>query len=321
MAQVESEFVTRADYLSEWRKQAVGITNEFTIQRSLIETVRNDVVQLTEEVGEIKARLHRIDAQRHNLSRRLPHHSLASVGAYRPDTGFHTPLHFPRSIKEFWNLQFQAQSMSSRDIYYIDNLLIPYIERDLVYLIRFYDIQGYEYWGRDEDYSSESDTDNRSSDRSNSSQQHVSLEEAVRKYPLDALNELASCFGLVFSDIHDFYQRAAQYRQRPQRGGTKRGTDMVGMSEDRKRTRVSKPQSLSDIPDLPIRSPIAQSESSGGQLLWDVQSNERRKADLMAKMQGGGIPSRGSPKDSSTEVLPSQEMRQVLQDRKKGSDR
>ncbi|KAF4634478.1 hypothetical protein G7Y89_g3628 [Cudoniella acicularis] len=296
-------------------KEEVGQVKEEVGQvKEEVGQVKEEVGQVKEKVGEIEARLNWMEGQRHNGSRKLPYHDIASIGVYRPNIGFKTPQYFPRSVKEFWSLQF------------------PRNEKKLLYLVRFYDIQGFEYWGRPLYPTSASDSNDESSDESDSlsdpSQQHLSIEDAVRKYPGIAIDELASRLGLVFQDIREFFQRAAQHRQRPPLEVSKRGLAEAKTTEvkDTKRARRSEPQS-SPRDVVPLEFPVsfrpAKSVSEEPDvLLWDASSNERHYTKVIAKMQAyqpGGTPSRGSSKDSLTEAMLSQEMREALGGRKEGS--
>ena len=62
----------------------------------------------------------------------------------------HAPDHFPRTVKQFLGLKdFSQSKKSGNDL--TDTLLTKHIVHQLVYLIRFYNIQGYEEWGIDAD--------------------------------------------------------------------------------------------------------------------------------------------------------------------------
>jgi hypothetical protein len=214
---------------------------------------------------------------------------------------------------------------------YVDKSLTLETEKELLYLIQFYDIQGYEYWGRDEDYfasSPGSDLDglsDKTDSDSDSCLQQISIKEAVRKYPRVALDELASTLGIMFHDICDFYQRGAQFRQQSQLAAIKRGTaDMAGTTraEDIKRVRVSPKDTLDLlVRALPVKSA---SESSGGRLLWGSSNERKHMPELIAKMQAykpDRTPSRESSENSPTEFISSQEMQRALGRRRGGQAR
>ena len=84
------------------------------------------------------------------------------------------------------------------------------------FLLRFYQIQGYEQWGQPVngfDQNPASDTQDistsgsssqsysQSDESDDSSPDDLWLEEAARKYPCVAIEELGSILGIVFEDI------------------------------------------------------------------------------------------------------------------------
>ncbi len=99
---------------------------------------------------------------------------------------------------------------------------------------------------------SASNTDDGSTDGSNSLpdlddplREELSLEEAVRKYPHFAIDELGSRLGLVVEDIRNFQERAARHREQHQQQVAKRrqiGADTAAV-DDTKRARKSEPAS------------------------------------------------------------------------------
>ncbi|KAN0120369.1 HET domain containing protein [Hyaloscypha variabilis] len=131
-------------------------------------------------------------ASPYNKSRVLPSHNIVRIGIYQPGVGWQQPTYFPPCIADFWKLQE------------------PKNEKYLIYLIRFYDIKGYQYWNTD-NLNSDDDlagmSDNRSSSKCDSSQQYSPLGSAVRSYPRKALEELASYVGIDFQRIGAFYAR------------------------------------------------------------------------------------------------------------------
>lgn len=82
------------------------------------------------DMGEMKAKLNQMEGRSFNRSRILPRHTLSSIGIFRSDIGFTLPEYFPPTINDFWKLQFPPQ------------------EEKLIYLLRFYQIQGYDQWGQ-----------------------------------------------------------------------------------------------------------------------------------------------------------------------------
>jgi hypothetical protein len=147
----------------------------------------------------------------------------------------------------------------------------------LIYLVDFYGIDDYHHWGKtysDWDvtggYSDEGHADEGHSDEgeSQSDSSSMSLEEAVAKYPSQAVDKLAAVLGLIEDNFTQFRQRAARYRERPQQPVEKRPplqADRVS-GEDIKRPREESPQppkrdlSLQDFM-LPDTKPVSSLQS------------------------------------------------------------
>jgi hypothetical protein len=181
----------------------------------------------------------------------------------------------------------------------------------LIYLIQFYDIQGYEYWGAENfnfDDSPTGDLQVGSSSESDSSQQILSLEDAIRCCPHRAIDELASMIGLDLEKIRNFYARQAEYQRRPQKRPTKRSPAEIDIikGEDPKRVKKSdrRPSPLPYIPIHPPRSTPAtksiSTDSPQTKVDWDIQSTEERRRNVLVKLDAG----------SPAEELTSQESRE-----------
>ncbi len=159
------------------------------------------------------------------------------VGSLDPHGGIQTPDYFPRNVRHFWRLKDPTQSKSSvANVAEILRLIRETVDR-LVYLIRFYKIQGYEEWGRDADsLEGYSDSDDSSEGTSESSRlpMPISLEEAVRSNPEIAHRALGAQLGLAYDEIQRFMERAKELSQ-GQVIGNKRGRDDQASEERKKR--------------------------------------------------------------------------------------
>ena len=107
----------------------------------------------------------------------------------------------------------------------------------LIYLIQFYNIQGYEEWGMETDsLEGNNDSDNSSERSSKSSRLPISLETAIQSHPEIAHRALAAQLGLVYDGIQRFMERAQDFSQAPvirtKRGQGERGEQTSG---DRRR--------------------------------------------------------------------------------------
>ncbi len=159
------------------------------------------------------------------------------MGSLAPHGGIQTPDYFPRNVRHFWRLKDATQSKSSvTNVAEILRLIRETVDR-LVYLIRFYKIQGYEEWGRDADsLEGYSDSDDSSEGTSESSRlpMPISLEEAVRSNPEIAHRALGAQLGLAYDEIQRFIERAKELSQ-GQVIGNKRGRDDQASEERKKR--------------------------------------------------------------------------------------
>lgn len=159
------------------------------------------------------------------------------MGSLAPHGGIQTPDYFPRNVRHFWRLKDATQSKSSvTNVAEILRLTRETVDR-LVYLIRFYKIQGYEEWGRDADsLEGYSDSDDSSEGTSESSRlpMPISLEEAVRSNPEIAHRALGAQLGLAYDEIQRFMERAKELSQ-GQVIGNKRGRDDQASEERKKR--------------------------------------------------------------------------------------
>jgi hypothetical protein len=122
----------------------------------------------------------------------------------------------------------------------------------LIYLVQFYDIQGYETWrsvdartnsqksGSDFEDEEEDNEDDNSESGPDSEASLLSLEEAVRTYPHTAVEALAPIIGLVEADFDSFRARAAEFKQKPQPQVTKRQADPIDRAPSRRGAKRSK---------------------------------------------------------------------------------
>ena len=159
------------------------------------------------------------------------------VGSLDSHGGIQTPDYFPRNVRHFWRLKDPTQSKSSvASVAEILRLTRETVDR-LVYLIRFYKIQGYEEWGRDADsLEGYSDSNDSSEGTSESSRllMPIPLEEAVRSNSEIAHRALGAQLGLAYDEIQRFMERAKELSQ-GQVISNKRGRDDQAPEERKKR--------------------------------------------------------------------------------------
>ncbi|MCJ1396624.1 hypothetical protein MMC18_009515 [Xylographa bjoerkii] len=189
-----------------------------------------------EEVDKkMRQRFDHIQKASRNFLRTRGWEEIYPVGSFDSQGGIHTPEYFPRTVKRFWKLKSPSQSKQSEDDMREILRLTRSIVHRLIYLIRFYNIQGYEEWGMDtESHEGCSDSDESSEGSSKSSRLPVPVEVAVRSNPEIAHRALAAQFGLVYDEIEKFMERAQGFGQAQAKEGNKRRQDEQ-TSEDRKR--------------------------------------------------------------------------------------
>lgn len=113
--------------------------------------------------------------------------------------------------------------------------LTMYAVDRLIYLIRFYKIQGYEEWGMNADsLEGDSDSDESGENSSKSSRLPIPLEVAVRSNPEIAHRALAAELGLAYDGIQRFMERAQELSQSQAKEHNKRRQNEQ-TSEDSKR--------------------------------------------------------------------------------------
>lgn len=101
------------------------------------------------------------------------------------------------------------------------------IVHKLIYLIRFYNVQGYEEWGADAESHEWGDTDSDDDTMSSkSSKLPVPVESAVRSHPEFAHRALAAQLGLAYDEIEKFMERAQAMREAQSKELKKRGQDV-----------------------------------------------------------------------------------------------
>ena len=187
--------------------------------------------------NKIRDYLNHIQKASRNFLRIRGWEEIYPVGSLDPHGGIQTPDYFPRNVKYFWRLKDPTQSKSSVvNFAGILRLTREIVDR-LVYLIRFYKIQGYEEWGRDADSLegySDSDTSSEGTSESSRLPMPIPLEEAVRSNPEIAHRALGAQLGLAYDEIQRFMERAKELSQ-DQVIGNKRGRDDQASEERKKR--------------------------------------------------------------------------------------
>lgn len=125
----------------------------------------------------------------------------------------------------------------------------------------------------------------------------------------------------MVEDIRKYFERSALYQKQRQAPAIKREAHQVDVPDvgPVKRTRTSQPQ-LPVVPpiDLPLRLPLSTSSaklpSERERLQWNVFEDERNRVAVMAKLEAARSE---KSKDSVTDIVPSEELRDLWPKRKR----
>ena len=186
------------------------------------------------------------------------------------------------------------------------------IARRLIYLVEFYNINDYQHWHKtqfEEDMTSDPD-DMQSDDEQSSldlASSDLSLEEAVQRYPAQAVEKVATMLGL----IEENFERALKYQQLPRRIEQRLQSREDQPMEEAKRQRLP----LRPSPEVPkptlTLSQLLQDQKSDSpefdetQLEYDNSSSAAKaRAQMIRKLKGGphsNSPSITYPEGSPTE--------------------
>merc|ERR1712093_504495 len=224
MSRTQPAYVTEETYQSHRSRQDTDIRREFGRQAALIEkgnkqlqvdltttfnnklsnvngTLSGRVGELSHEVQELKnevhqvksglldfgVRLERMEKVRMNGTKSRLYDKIEMFGKIVPGVGYQMPLYAPKNAGEFWKLKRDPTA---------NNI------RRLIYLVEFYNIDDYQHWHRTQSEDSmTSDKDDSQSDdgqsSSDSASSDLSLEDAVQRYPTQAVQKVATVLGLV----------------------------------------------------------------------------------------------------------------------------
>lgn len=135
-------------------------------------------------------------------------------------------------------------------------LMIHTVDR-LIYLLRFYNTQGYEEWGMDTDsLERDSSSDESAENSSGSSRLPIPLEVAARSNPEIAYRALAAQLGLEYNGIQRFMERAQASGRTQVNKSNKRRLDEQTSEEGKRRSKRSPEEEGTEItsPTEPLSS-------------------------------------------------------------------
>ncbi|PWY94206.1 hypothetical protein BO94DRAFT_324695 [Aspergillus sclerotioniger CBS 115572] len=172
-----------------------GCRVEISKLHATISQLRTDLITLQHETSRhltsvfnrfslIEARMKHSERVRFNSLAHTTHAPITPVPVVEDAGSLQWPEYFPRTVWRFWCLKKRSR-----------------INR-LVQLAEFYQLGGYEYWGRMHQEQSLFASDSDSSDSSDYPS-NLSRAEAVRLYPEAAHQALAATLGLVYYKIRN----------------------------------------------------------------------------------------------------------------------
>ncbi|KAK9420192.1 hypothetical protein SUNI508_06720 [Seiridium unicorne] len=166
--------------------------------------------RLTELTVDVK----RNEAISYNSRVRNPILPIRPIPIYDASKGLTYPTAIPKNARMFFRLRS------------------AFTERDrslLLYLVKFYQLEGYRGWNSKEAYETDSDSGEEDLvEEDLGADEDISLEEATKRYPRRAVETLSLLFGLDEDTFIEFEAKAALYSQR--KAAVKRTTDTAGHS-------------------------------------------------------------------------------------------
>jgi hypothetical protein len=163
---------------------------------------------MKEQVGELTVRLDRIEKVRMNATKVYPFDRIEKIGRHIRGIGYEEPVYFPKNAAYFWKLRIKRDD-DDRNSKHLpktnyDTSLLIQIAKLLKYLVEFYGIDDYQYWGKTHsewDVTDEGQPDEGHSDGGEShSELSMSLEEAAKEYlpgRSKTLQQSLACFAAV----------------------------------------------------------------------------------------------------------------------------
>jgi hypothetical protein len=161
----------------------------------------------------------------------------------------------------------------------------------LIYLIRFYDVQGYVTWkntdAQTNSQRSESIDDQESEAESgpDSENSQLSLEEAVREYPHMAVEALAPKIGLVEANFDSFRAKVAEYKQKPQTPVAKRQSEPISRDSTKREGKRPKRDETQSRAPAPAPAPEARPSIPLHQLLASPKSKSSDPASERTRLE------------------------------------
>ncbi|OJJ57162.1 hypothetical protein ASPSYDRAFT_59550 [Aspergillus sydowii CBS 593.65] len=268
--------------LEHMQTDVCGCRMEISKLHSTISQLRTDLITLQHETSRhlnsvferfslIESRMKHSERVRFNSLAHTTHAPITPVPVVEEDGSLRWPEYFPRTVWRFWCLKKRSR-----------------LNR-LAQLAEFYQLGGYEYWGRMHQTDGMFASDSESSDSSDCPSS-LSRAEAVRLFPEAAHQALAATLGLVYYKIrNEVGDNPLSPIQRPPK---RQQEEVASVSSSSKQKPVKMPRRPNNLSPTAlhklITGPSLESKSltseESDKLGWNAQSEI--SDDAMSKLRG-----------------------------------
>lgn len=253
--------------------------------QTIVSQLRIDLLTLqrdtSRQFGEVfnrfsmmEARMKQADRTRFNSLAHTIHAPVTPIPVLDDDGLLRWPEYFPRTVWKFWCLKRRNR-----------------IHR-LVELAEFYQLEGYQYWGRrSHPHDSMFPGDGYMSDSSDSSDlpSDLTLSEAARQYPEACHQALAATLGLIYTKIRKEVGEAPHHHMAVKRAHDDVASLSSGKPKPPKAVRRSNDHSVPSLRQLVTSVPAVDTKSivSEGldKLGWNANASEMSD-ETMSKLKG-----------------------------------
>ncbi|KAL4977198.1 hypothetical protein BDW66DRAFT_40578 [Aspergillus desertorum] len=270
--------------LEHMQTDVCGCRVEISKLHSTICQLRTDLITLQHETSRhlnsvferfslIEARMKHSERVRFNSLAHTTHAPITPVPVVEEDGTLRWPDYFPRTVWRFWCLKKRSR------------------HNRLVQLAEFYQLGGYEYWGRmhqTDGMFSDSDSSDSSDCPSN-----LTRAEAVRMFPEAAHQALAATLGLVYYKIrNEVGDHPLSLIQRPPKRQQEEVASIPSSSKQKPVKMARRPTNLSPTalhklitggPSLESKSLISEESAKLG---WNANATSDISDDTMSKLRG-----------------------------------
>ncbi|KAL4815718.1 hypothetical protein BDW67DRAFT_185441 [Aspergillus spinulosporus] len=270
--------------LEHMQTDVCGCRVEISKLQSAISQLRTELITLQHETSRhlnsflerfslIEARMKHSERVRFNSLAHTTHAPITPVPVVEEDGSLRWPDYFPRTVWRFWCLKKRSR------------------HNRLAQLAEFYQLGGYEYWGRmhqTDGMFSDSDSSDSSDCPSN-----LTRAEAVRMFPEAAHQALAATLGLVYYKIrNEVGDHPLSPIQRPPKRHQEEVASVSSSSKQKPVKMARRPTNLSPtaLHKLITGGPSLESKSltseESAKLGWNANTTSEISDDTMSKLRG-----------------------------------